>query len=537
MVKKPKRVPHTDEEFLHAQGYSMRDDPDIAIMVDNLRICEHDYTDYLAKHKDLLPNAETKVDSLNVTFKKLMMMQLVQPLMRGVSVNSVLESAGMYIGYCFVDKKLAQDVSKELAESVHDGITRMKELPFCKPFRPMMDAVDRALTKGRTPLTADSAATMEIGFLKNAYRKLREPDADKEQILLDYSTAVDVLHRQAMKDGVSHDEIVEQRNCLVGRLIEKYPEDIRYFSELSDSSVVKDEYKKQYLNIGGTMKPFYVWDGTFKTQDGNDFREMFSPRLPETLDYHVAKLKPYYDAKLEEFDNNLDRAEYVAATANEIAHYKTDYLYATSDALQNGCRYLFDDLPPADSARALATMVMRSSDTCEKKHPGFRDILRETIMARYTAYTESYDRAAEGKLQANIIEGSGRREYEYDYAGVSEEVQDKVDLGKMPTPVAKDLQTSVQEDSFVKNKDENIVKPDRVQPKLKFPEWLKEMVDRTAKETVAEKILKEEARRVRATPEKDDDIRFEKKFKPRVKKAIKDKTTDVGEMLDGLEYC
>lgn len=539
-VKHPKQYSggkaFTEEElYLRSQGYSDQNDPEINAMIENLRSSESDYVRFLQKERDLLPLKPEKEEKIDTMFHQYMTMQILRPLMKGLSVDSVLSSAGMFVGFYLADPKVGKQFEKQLILRVDKTLNEASKADPTGLVGKLRGKFHSIIGEDRVPMTPDKAAAQEIGFLRNAYRLMREPDADVTQIQIDYEAAVATVRKKALIDGISKDDIVKQRNCMIGRMIEKHPEDIKYFSELFSGDVHKSPYQMKRLNKEGHMMPYYVWDGQFSNADGTPYDGDFSPRLPYEPEFHYMQSRKCFDEKIVKCKTDKERIEYFFTTGEELASYKTQSLYTSSDDMRLLATAMADDMPPAEMGQMLFESMLNTYLDYSEAMPEFGKKFQKAFndyksMKHQNVYDEASftgrwqakpDWEASGKEQISIIDGSERRERKYDNMNVSEDLQDAVASGKMSLSKAEDTERKVLTDS----KHVNIPKH-KLYDTDHYKEWEKKYHKEMRKKVMAKLALLYGAKKVASTKTLDDDIAFEKTVKPRIEKLEKDKTAD-----------
>src|SRR5699024_8761647 len=77
----------------------------------------HDLSDYIAQSEDWFNQPETlgaKRDMMSEMYNRQMIMMCVIPLARGLSIDSVTQSVGVYAGICLINKDFKNSVKRNM---------------------------------------------------------------------------------------------------------------------------------------------------------------------------------------------------------------------------------------------------------------------------------------------------------------------------------------------------------------------------------------------------------------------------------------
>ena len=242
-----------------------------------------------------------------------------------------------------------------------------------------------------------------------------------------------------------------------------------------------------------------------------------------------------FDEKIVKCKTDKERIEYFFATGEELAGYKTQSLYASSDDMKLLATAMADDMPPAKMGQLLFESMLNTYMDYSEAMPEFGKKFQKAFndyksMKHQNVYDEASftgrwqakpDWEASGKEQISIIDGSERRERKYDNMNVSEDLQDAVASGKMSLSKAEDTERKVLTDSkHIDIPKHNLYDTDH------YKEWEKRYRREMRKDVMAKLAIMYGIKKVSSTKTLDDDIAFEKKVKPKIKELQDDKTAD-----------
>lgn len=295
---KEKKIPNVDNRLYYESG-SAEEAAYIQSLEDMTHRIDTDFVSYV-KNTDLKSLEEkepTMLDTMNMMYHRRMMLACTEPLMHGVSSDSIVQAIGMFTGMCLLSKDFREDMSVSVGNVLYPYVQKKAEAaPEDSAWGRARDAVLKMQNHGRLPLTPKSAALMNVGFLERAYVDMRRPGADVNKILGQYEEAISVLRTQAEHDGVSSEDLAENMRTIIGQMCVKNPDYSRFCNELSHGAVRRCPF--QTVMDNGEMKD--VWKGEYEFVDGTPYTEAFTPRPPESYSAHAGHLHDMFrnaDAK------------------------------------------------------------------------------------------------------------------------------------------------------------------------------------------------------------------------------------------------
>lgn len=239
---------------------------------------------------------ESNVDMLNIVYQRQLMLKCVEPLTHGVNTDNVIQAVGMYAGICLVSPSFRKDCHSLVQNVMYPAIERKAERSGPNSiWAKRRDAILRDQNGGRLPLTPQSAALMEIGFMERAYGKMRVPNADIDAVINEYNEAVSLLHKCAEIDGITEEELNQSTRTIVGQMAERDPRYKNFVDELAFNNIERGEYYTVTATgpDGKTMVTKEVWQGEFFEKDGSAYTKGFSPRQPGTTDDMLREFNTY----------------------------------------------------------------------------------------------------------------------------------------------------------------------------------------------------------------------------------------------------
>lgn len=256
-----------------------------------------DFVGFVAKNASLKKKEVKKeTDMFTKMYYQRCLMKMAEPLRQGVSVDSVVQTAGMYVGMALFSKDFRDSVSGIAKDAVYSFVEQkaVKEGPGSK----WWDRRNKMFEKehGRLPLDPQSAAVTQIGFCKGAYEQMRQPGADVDNIMESYKQAVEALHEQAREDGVEIEDIKTSMRTIVGQFMEQDPSAKCIFDELGYGNVKRSDYRIHETEDG---RKELRWSGEFETVNGEAFAGDFTPRRPAGKDSFMSSFSRSLDTIME----------------------------------------------------------------------------------------------------------------------------------------------------------------------------------------------------------------------------------------------
>lgn len=216
------------------------------------------------------------LDMINMMYHRRMFAVAASPLSQGVNAGSIIESMGMLAGMCLASPSFRKTVKNTVRNALYPVAEKMAMKNPNSAWAAYRDKVLREENNGRLPLTGKSAAIMQIGFLRGAYAKMRQPDANVSDVLNEYDTAVGLLNEQAEHDGVSKDDIALNMRTIIGQMVERDPNLAHFVEELGYGTVTRDPDRQ--VEVDG--QTYNSWCGEYTSKDGEPFTDAFHPRVP-----------------------------------------------------------------------------------------------------------------------------------------------------------------------------------------------------------------------------------------------------------------
>lgn len=208
----------------------------------------------------------------------------------GVSIDSMHKHMRSYVGQMSERQPEMATMFKELS---YDGVKRAPyHIDSNNPNRKIWTgeylSKDGSMHNGgftpRIPLTADSAARDKLNLVIGAYKDMRRPGANPDEIMQSYHESVARLDKMCALDGVSGEDVDKAMRVRVCAMIEKDPKSANLFAE-----TCHDELRPE-LHRNPDNPSEAIWTGEFVTRDGQLFTGGFTPRVPQTAD-DFAKMK------------------------------------------------------------------------------------------------------------------------------------------------------------------------------------------------------------------------------------------------------
>lgn len=190
------------------------------------------------------------------------------PLRKGLQPKSIVKSLGLWLGCCMFSSTFRDEMGSRIKQAVYPLVCAQAKThgtdSVWERRRLQILASERG---GYLPLTPESAAIMKVAFCKQAYQAMRKPGVDVAAIQLQYTDCEMALYRHARQDGVPEKEVDRAMRKLVGSMVDRDPDNARYFSELAYNDVVRE-------NVQGPRSGDYV------DVNGQFFAHSFTPRKP-----------------------------------------------------------------------------------------------------------------------------------------------------------------------------------------------------------------------------------------------------------------
>lgn len=216
------------------------------------------------------------------------MMLCLAPLRKGINVNSIIKTIGLWTCACMFSKTFREELNYTVRETMYPAIVKKAEKAGPgSTWDVKRKQIEAEQNGGYLPFTPDSAAILKIAFCQQAYTKMREEGADVEQILRDYHKAEETLYRHAEKDGVSRQALDRSMRTIVGNLIEANPDGDMIMAETAYGVVTRGAntiHEQHIKEINGVrVRTYEKWEGRYNTADGEEYVGAFNPRMPESI--------------------------------------------------------------------------------------------------------------------------------------------------------------------------------------------------------------------------------------------------------------
>lgn len=251
-----------------------------------------EFVDFISKSKASKEYVTQRHDSINNDYNQRLMMMITMPLRRGCNKEAVLQSIGIAAGAMLFSKDFRKSCSATVQNVMYPYVSmladRSKPGGFWDKQRQKLSVAE----KGRLPFTPESAAVMHLGFCKNAYNRMREPGADRDQVLKEYKEAVQTLHSMARDDGISGEVLNQSVRTIAGQLIERDPKLAVCFEELSMRGVSRGQGKVENMHE--------TWQGEYLDSSGKPYKGAFNPRIPRTPDEYGRVFSKFFSEQFKD---------------------------------------------------------------------------------------------------------------------------------------------------------------------------------------------------------------------------------------------
>ncbi|MDE3723953.1 hypothetical protein PWG71_21395 [Nocardiopsis sp. N85] len=472
-----------DRERAREQRQTMRDaagpdgDP-IARLKLQTRLAQDRFIDHLRASGITSPGASRtaqreKLGDLHQAYASMMVLQCLSPLQRGLSAENVLRTVGMgaamwllspnfrtqmgeYAGQMATaiggrldmrDRRDAQIAAKgeksREKEARHfdrtgQGREGMRGLSGWR-HRRRLERIERMERGDRDLFTEHSAALTHVGIAQNAYDEMRRPGADRELVRQNYESALSALYGYVDDDGLDRKAVARNMRIIVGRLIERDPEQAAVFTELGHGRFVKTEPRTVVLP--GTTRSATAWTGDYVDAYNGDVITggTFTLREPMGVDEHRAAVARTMYGELTsakspaEFSEVLEQYVIGSATRDhpEAVELTRD---ATARARLDRSRAMFasmrgDGLSEQDQKLVYVGGFIESLQALDRTHP--------QVVARWrrSLGPEWEQRMRDLISEYNDFGGQASHVHEQQGAWVRAE-PGQASVGKMPSVVA-----------------------------------------------------------------------------------------------------
>ena len=295
-----------------------------------------------------------KVSDLHQAYASMLVLQCLEPLRGGLSAQNVLTTVGMGTAMWLLSPNFRTQVGEyagQMATVIGDRLdgqarreeriaakgerSRAKEAryfdrtgqgregmrgPSGWVHRRRLERVERMERGDRDLFTEHSAALTHVGIAQNAYDEMRRPGADRELVKQNYESALRALYGCVDQDGVDRGEVARDMRGIVGRLIERDPEQAAVFSELGHGRFVRSE--PETVVGEGTTKARTGWTGDYVDAHNGDVITggTFSVREPMGADEHRAEVARTMYAEL---SSTRNPAEFKAVMEQYVVGSRT----------------------------------------------------------------------------------------------------------------------------------------------------------------------------------------------------------------------
>ena len=387
-----------------------------------------DYTAYARDilQKDGLSRLSPELQMRQEIFQRRMALMALSPLEHGVSGESIVESAAMFIGLYIASPQMRKGLKHLRADraqaKVNKAIEKGKSPEKLAALRAKRDVYLKKSHNGRLPYTAQTAALFDIGLITQATNKLRD-GADYDKTMEQLGDARSALQDLAAKDGVSSEEMWQAERVIVGKRMRADRSSASVFRETAfDGAHMADPKVVTYVAYADDGSPYMakdkVWSGEFVTRDGAPMDGGFSPRKPvnreqlsellndaiaRNADACVTESGVYgpletcatYDSAMSALgvDGVFDVNEHLDPNSRVVAG-ESDYVNAVMMAQQDGMDA--ESIRQEVAAGQAATSVISSARLTEAKYKGSGMAISKLAMA-YARQTYAADHDFDGE--------------------------------------------------------------------------------------------------------------------------------------------
>lgn len=238
----------------------------------------------------VMPPSQSDFDRMNKFFHAQMFDACLQPLERGLSPSSIMQSFLMYKTMTLLNKDFRNTVHSTVSKMMLPVVEKRASMPNApESVRKRRDAVLREANNGRLPLDEHTTALIRVGICRNAYNMSREPGADIDEVMQQYNQAIENLEKCAEQDGVDMDASNQDMRTIVGRFMETDSQYADIYQETSFMNVEKCGYHEEIAYVIGDdgspeSQKSMVWRGEFASPDGMSYEGPFTPRFPQTME-------------------------------------------------------------------------------------------------------------------------------------------------------------------------------------------------------------------------------------------------------------
>ena len=296
-----------------------------------------------AKNDPFMSNRPVdNVDLAQRMYMQRMVLTCIRPVMSGLSMDSIIQSVGSYMGMVAVSPEFEGQFKTAVNSAISGFQLGRTEKAYQEAVNTYGDGSEQALALdekrrgmlmkqnyGRMPLSPRNAGMMQLRFTKQAYNAMREPGADINAVEKHYNEAMDVLYARAERDGVSREAVDLNSRILAGQLIELDPSNRMVFAETSYDGVTMDDKKDKSYDVmeqGGIRRvSHFEWRGEFSNSDGQPFRGCFRPRRPISMDAHL-------DMYGKTVDSIIDKCDCSSPESVKADIFKSDFRARTKTA-------------------------------------------------------------------------------------------------------------------------------------------------------------------------------------------------------------
>lgn len=230
---------------------------------------------------------ETDVDRMHEQYAQAVLLKCAEPLSKGVTEDSIGEATGMFLAGYMMNSRFREGVNQKVMKLAQPMVAQKADATGFRFLQRWSDRMAAAGNDGRIPLTPKSAAMMQLGLSKKAYREMREDGADVDAVMKSYHESMDRLYNIAAQDGVSRNVLNQNVRRTVGKMSSIDPSVTQFFSETGFGDVQKA--RGQEINVNGRV--MYQWSGEYADRNGNLYQDAFRPRQPMDRGNRISALE------------------------------------------------------------------------------------------------------------------------------------------------------------------------------------------------------------------------------------------------------
>lgn len=317
-----KQFSSMDNDYAFFDDKKLNDSEIMQQMRNNITKAGSDFMNSIRKAdlyaKGINPKKQAKMlQDENNAYAKMMVLACMDPISKGISVDTVLQSAGMGVTMWLMSRNFRQEVGSNVFK-IRNSVLKRFDGKLDKKMTKAIAKSDKASNKGKNvgtkytkkwlkryqkaqtrqrggmePFTPHSAAMTSVALMENAYMMMRKEGAKPDEILKECNILQNHLYKMAYEDGIEASDIDTMVRVVCRARFLENPELFSVFKETAHGDFIP-------VVEGSDLRDKNLF---FSMTNGFDKSGSLSVRVPSSDKDHWDKMHDLFTTHLNKASN------------------------------------------------------------------------------------------------------------------------------------------------------------------------------------------------------------------------------------------